>query len=179
MEDVPPEPTHRMGREGASRSATATTLHLSRPAATRPVAGTAPEVVHRRRHQVDAADGDRLRQPELEVAHALAAEVAAEARHGRLAHVGARRNLGDCRLRGEIEILQHERGQPAVGLRALLGHHLQARDDVRDLRHRARPLVLSKRWAFAGSTDTGRRSPGFTAMRSWNTALTFSPAIEP
>lgn len=95
----------------------------------------------RLRRQILAADGDSLCQVELEIAQALAAEIAAEARHRRFADADARGNLGDCGLGGEVEIGQNEAGQPAVRFGAVLRHQLQPRDDV-GRRFHARVFVI-------------------------------------
>ena len=85
--------------------------------------------------QILAADRHGLRDPEFEIAHALAAEAAAEAGDGRLADADARGHFGDGGFGGEVEIGEHHGGEQPVGLGAFLLGCLQARDDIDNVAH--------------------------------------------
>jgi hypothetical protein len=67
------------------------------------------------RIEVEPADDDTLRQLQLEVANALAADGAAEAGDGRLADLGAARDLGIRRIDRESDIGQHDIGNAPLG----------------------------------------------------------------
>ena len=82
--------------------------------------------------KVEPAYHNALRQLELEIAYAVAADGAAEAGDGRLADIGA---LGDLRVRGidrEGDVSQHHVGDPPFGGAQLAVGILDLRQDVGD-----------------------------------------------
>lgn len=84
----------------------------------------------RRLGQVQRADDEALRQLQLEITHALAADGAAEAGHRRFAHAGAFGNRRIGSVDGVFDIVEHDIGDAAFG-RAQLGVGiLDQRDDV-------------------------------------------------
>ena len=108
----------------ALRASPNTTFHSGEPSVAR--------LRRRRRREIEPADHDALRQLQLEVAHPVAADGAAEARDGRFADFGAARDLGVGGVDREGDVGEDDVGDPAFG-RAQLGIEiLDLRQDVGD-----------------------------------------------
>ena len=67
------------------------------------------------RCQIQAPNDDRLRELHLEVAYAFTADGATEARHGRLADIGAVGDLGIGGIDRKAHVVEHYIGDPALG----------------------------------------------------------------